>query len=164
LRMLGWALAACAAAVMAWLALPGQQPARAATSEAGAEPDYRATAGVLRDRMRDGDAVVYASEGFNRALRRGLAYELRDAPVRLDDPLVAQTAQERGSFDVALTKTPRKALQGTGRLWLLAPDTGGNPLDEMNRTTTSTLQSMFRIKDVHTVSRVRIVLMEARTP
>ncbi|MFJ2739988.1 glycosyltransferase family 39 protein [Streptomyces sp. NPDC087440] len=157
---LGWVLAAAAATAVLWLSLPGMNTARQAQRDIWWEPDYRGTARLIERQQKPGDAVVYGGATSGTIVRRGLAYELRDAPRHPADVLVSTTAQEAGAFAPAEAAPPKKALRGHDRVWVLTSPASGDPYTGLNPGTVSVLRSGYEPTATHRLKNVTVTLFE----
>ncbi|MFF0742193.1 glycosyltransferase family 39 protein [Streptomyces sp. NPDC004111] len=156
---LGWLLAAAAATAVLWLSLPAMATARQAGKDVAWEPDYRSAARLIERQQRAGDAVVYGGATSGTIVRRGLAYELRDAAHRPADVLVSVTAREAGSFAPVEGLAPRPALSGHDRVWVLTSPASDDPYTGLTPATVSALRSRYEPAATHRLKNVTVTLL-----
>jgi len=141
---------------VAVLGLPRQQMFRSDLVED--EHGFRDAGAFVAAQAAPGDGIVF--DGY-RHLRRAMAYELRDADPRPVDVLLAQPAQERGSYAAAECRKPAECLGDVRRVWLVTTQGGTDPLRRVDGARGAALRDRFVVARVAQFHRIRVVELVA---
>jgi len=147
------ALVVVALLVVGWEA---QQAVR--RDDANNEMAFRDAGAYVAAHTAAGDGVVY--DGYSR-IRRAMAYEWRGTALQPRDVLMAQSPQQKGSFDAVECKQPATCLGGTPRLWLMTTRQGDDALAQVPGATGDALRAGYRVVGSATFRGLQVLELQS---